>query len=214
MPASPRWLPACNDLSLRAAPGLARLASAKPHPSRTRRSTPVHARRVRPADGPTAVGHSIPFQRRQPIVHRERGHETLLDLPANHHQTRLSVVGAPVGLHEVGLEAAEATLAFGPRLPESGAAKLEEAVVAYREALKERTRERVPLDWATSLGNQDVALMYLAERREDAAMAEAAFSQINTAFETMRDGGHASNAVYYEQHIPKARARVARLRGR
>src|SRR5262249_13773925 len=31
---------------------------------------------------------------------------------------------------------------------ESGTAKLEEAVVAYREALKERTRERVPLDWA------------------------------------------------------------------
>ena len=36
------------------------------------------------------------------------------------------------------------------------AGKLEEAVAAYREALKERTRERVPLDWATTqvnLGN-------------------------------------------------------------
>ena len=31
---------------------------------------------------------------------------------------------------------------------ESGTGKLEEAVAAYREALKERTRERVPLDWA------------------------------------------------------------------
>ena len=31
---------------------------------------------------------------------------------------------------------------------ESGTARLEEAVAAYRAALQERTRERVPLDWA------------------------------------------------------------------
>jgi hypothetical protein len=35
---------------------------------------------------------------------------------------------------------------FGSR--ERGTARLEEAVAAYREALKEWTRERVPLDWA------------------------------------------------------------------
>ena len=32
--------------------------------------------------------------------------------------------------------------------------------------------------------------------------------------ETMRDGGHAPYAAYYENQIPKARALVARLRGR
>jgi tetratricopeptide (TPR) repeat protein len=74
---------------------------------------------------------------------------------------------------------------------ESGMARLEEAVAAYRDALKESTRERVPLDWAMSFGNEGVALMLLAERRGDAAIAETALSQINTAFETMRDGGHA-----------------------
>ena len=94
---------------------------------------------------------------------------------------------------------------------ESGTAKLEEAVVAYREALKERTRERVPLDWARSLGNQGVVLMFLAERRGDATMAETALGQINTAFETMRDGGHAPNAAYYERQLPRARDLVARL---
>ncbi len=31
---------------------------------------------------------------------------------------------------------------------ESGTARLEEAVAAYRAALEEFTRERVPLDWA------------------------------------------------------------------
>src|SRR5262249_24925863 len=80
----------------------------------------------------------------------------------------------------------------------SGTAKLEEAVVAYREALKEQTRERVPLQWAKSLGNQGVALMLVAERRRDAAMAKTALSQINTAFETMRDDGNAPSAAYYE----------------
>jgi len=97
---------------------------------------------------------------------------------------------------------------------ESGTERLEEAVTAYREALKERTRERVPLQWGISLGNQGIALMFLAVRRQDAAMAETALSQINTAFETMRDSGHAPNAAHYEQLLPAARAIVARLRGR
>jgi hypothetical protein len=44
----------------------------------------------------------------------------------------------------------------------SGTARLEEAVAACRDALKERTRERVPLDWAMSLGNQGVAMILLA----------------------------------------------------
>jgi hypothetical protein len=33
---------------------------------------------------------------------------------------------------------------------ESGTARLEEAVAAYRDALKQWTRERVPLQWATT----------------------------------------------------------------
>jgi hypothetical protein len=97
---------------------------------------------------------------------------------------------------------------------ESGTAKLEEAVTAYREALKERTRERVPLQWAMSFGNEGITLMHLAERREDAAMAAAALKQINVAVETTRDSGHASSAAYFEQQIPRARALLARLRGR
>ena len=47
---------------------------------------------------------------------------------------------------------------------ESGNSRLEEAVAAYRAALTERTRERVPLDWAKShgifaRGNDQSALM-------------------------------------------------------
>ena len=41
---------------------------------------------------------------------------------------------------------------------ESGTARLEEAVAAYRAALEEWTRERVPLDWATTQNNLGNAL--------------------------------------------------------
>jgi hypothetical protein len=67
---------------------------------------------------------------------------------------------------------------------------LEEAVAAHRAALEELSRERVPLIWARNFGNQGVALMHLAERRKDFAMAGAAGLQIETALEVVR-GGHA-----------------------
>ncbi len=47
---------------------------------------------------------------------------------------------------------------------ESGTAKLEEAVAAYREALKERTRERAPLQWAMTQNNLGLTLLRLGER--------------------------------------------------
>jgi hypothetical protein len=68
---------------------------------------------------------------------------------------------------------------------------VEEAVAAYRDVLTEQTRERAPLQWAMSFGNEGVALLHLAERTKDAAMAETAVLQIATACETSRDGGHA-----------------------
>ena len=44
---------------------------------------------------------------------------------------------------------------------------LHQAVTAYREALKEHTRERVPLDWAMTQNNLGVALKTLGERDRD-----------------------------------------------
>ena len=49
---------------------------------------------------------------------------------------------------------------------ESGTARLEEAVAAYRAALEERTRERVPLDWAMTQNNLGNALVALGRARE------------------------------------------------
>ena len=97
---------------------------------------------------------------------------------------------------------------------ESGTARLEEAVAAYRAALEERTRERVPLDWAASLGSQGVAMILIADRTNDAALAETAVTQIETAYETLRDGGQARWAVFFQERLPNAQAIRDRLKGR
>ena len=47
---------------------------------------------------------------------------------------------------------------------ERGTERLEQAVVAFTEALKERTRERVPLDWAATQNNLGRAIQALRER--------------------------------------------------
>ena len=47
---------------------------------------------------------------------------------------------------------------------ESGTTRLEEAVAAYRAALEERTRERVPLQWAATQNNLKVVLDLLETR--------------------------------------------------
>jgi tetratricopeptide (TPR) repeat protein len=64
---------------------------------------------------------------------------------------------------------------------ERGTAKLEEAVIAYREALKERTRERVPLDWATTQNNLANALWHLGERESGTARLEEAVIALREA---------------------------------
>ena len=62
--------------------------------------------------------------------------------------------------------------ALGER--ESGMAKLEEAVAAYREALKELTRERMPLQWATTEHNLGLALRDIGERGDGIVRLEEA----------------------------------------
>jgi hypothetical protein len=72
----------------------------------------------------------------------------------------------------------------------------------------------VSLDWAMSTGNQGVAMMRLAERKKDPAMAKAALGQIEAAFEAMRTGGHGPYAAFYEARLPEARAILDRLQAR
>jgi tetratricopeptide (TPR) repeat protein len=97
---------------------------------------------------------------------------------------------------------------------ESGTSRLEEAVVAFSAALGERAHDRAPLEWAGSTGSQGVALMLLAERLGDATRAQSAVQQIEVAFVTMRDGGNAPAAAYYEAQLLGAQALLKRLTSR
>ena len=66
---------------------------------------------------------------------------------------------------------------------ESGTARLEEAVAAYRAALEEQTRERVPLGWAMTQMNLGVALVMLGERESGTARLEEAVAAFRAALE-------------------------------
>ncbi|MFM7607320.1 MAG: tetratricopeptide repeat protein, partial [Alphaproteobacteria bacterium] len=71
---------------------------------------------------------------------------------------------------------------------EAGTARLEEAVTAYREALKERTRDRVPLDWAMTQNNLGGALQTLGAREAGTARLEEAVTAYREALkESTRD---------------------------
>jgi tetratricopeptide (TPR) repeat protein len=62
-------------------------------------------------------------------------------------------------------------------------AALREAVAAYRAALEERTRERVPLDWAMTQNNLGNALSALGERESGTARLEQAITGFRAALE-------------------------------
>ena len=71
------------------------------------------------------------------------------------------------------------------RSPSSGSARtgrrLEEAVAAFREALKERTRERAPREWATTQDDLDIALVKLGEHESGSGRFEEAIAVFREA---------------------------------
>ena len=68
---------------------------------------------------------------------------------------------------------------------EDGTDQLEQAVKAYRSALEERTRERVPLDWASTQNNLGNALARLGERESGTARLEDAVKAYRSALEEL-----------------------------
>ncbi|WP_297772180.1 tetratricopeptide repeat protein [uncultured Roseovarius sp.] len=66
---------------------------------------------------------------------------------------------------------------------ESGTARLEEAVTAYRAALEESSRDRVPLDWARAQMNLGNALRTLGDRESGTARLEEAVTAYRAALE-------------------------------
>ena len=59
---------------------------------------------------------------------------------------------------------------------EAGTERLEEAVAAYRDALKEQTRDRASLGWATTQNNLGNALQNLGARQAGTALHKVQFA--------------------------------------
>ena len=74
---------------------------------------------------------------------------------------------------------------------ESGPERLELAVAAFNEALKERTRERVPLQWAITQNNLGNALRTLGSRESGTERLEQAVAAYTEALK-----------VYTRERVP------------
>jgi tetratricopeptide (TPR) repeat protein len=74
--------------------------------------------------------------------------------------------------------------ALGER--ESGTARLEEAVSAYREALEERTRARTPLEWAQTQNNLAAAYRALFDKDHQSRHLDDALEAADGALEEFR----------------------------
>jgi tetratricopeptide (TPR) repeat protein len=72
---------------------------------------------------------------------------------------------------------------------EPGTARLEKAVSAYRNALLEWTRERVPLQWAGTQNNLGTALSTLGQREPGIARLEEAVSAYDAALVVFVEAG-------------------------
>ena len=94
------------------------------------------------------------------------------------------LVNSASGPDETGIaliDLGTALYALGAR--ESGTARLDEAVEAYRAALLEYARERVPLDWALIQSNLGVALRTLGERENGTERLDEAVNAYRAALQ-------------------------------
>ena len=83
---------------------------------------------------------------------------------------------------------------------------------AYRAALEEITRQRVPLDWAQTTGNLGVTFMSLAQRKRDPAMARTAVVQIEVARDALTAVGD-FRAGHFEEQLTMARSVAKQVQG-
>ena len=91
-----------------------------------------------------------------------------------------------------------------------GTVLLEQAVVAYRAALDELTRERVPLDWAMTQSNLGNALQTLGARESGTARLEEAVVAFRAALEELTRERVPLDWAYSEHALANALAALAK----
>jgi tetratricopeptide (TPR) repeat protein len=98
--------------------------------------------------------------------------------------------------------------ALGER--ESGMARLDEAVSAFREASKENTRERVPLDWATTQFNLALVYSALFDKTRKRQYLDDALKVVVGALEEYR----MANAAFYIDKAERLRGEILAAKGK
>ncbi|MEL6819341.1 MAG: hypothetical protein AAFP80_11895, partial [Pseudomonadota bacterium] len=82
---------------------------------------------------------------------------------------------------------------------------------SYRAALEERTRERVPLDWAGTSYILGYTELLIAERTDDLKRAKDGAERIESAIPVLEEGGHAVWADAAKHYLGKAKVILKRL---
>jgi tetratricopeptide (TPR) repeat protein len=96
-----------------------------------------------------------------------------------------------------------AFMSLGDR--ESGTGHPEEAVAAYRAALQEWTRERVPLQWARAQMNLGTALRMLGERESGTERLEEAVAAFGACLTV-------TASIWPAERVEEVRARADEVR--
>ena len=94
---------------------------------------------------------------------------------------------------------------------ESGTARLEEAVAAYRASLEESPRESVPLNWATATGNLALVRNILFDRTGDVAHLDAALTDVRGALEVYEAAGAGDQVEQFRPLLAQLEAKHAAL---
>jgi hypothetical protein len=81
-------------------------------------------------------------------------------------------------------------------------------MAAYREALKEYTRERVPLDWARTQNNLGAALGTLGKREAGTKRLEEAAKAYRTALGVFRAGAASYYVQVTEENLNRVLAKI------
>ena len=93
---------------------------------------------------------------------------------------------------------------------ESGTETLTKAVEAYREALKERTRDRVPFLWAQTQENLAIAHSALFDKTREPSHLDDALGAVGGALEEYRK----AEAAFYINGAEDLRQKILAAKGK
>jgi hypothetical protein len=94
---------------------------------------------------------------------------------------------------------------------EHGTKSLEQAMNAYKLAIKIRTRERFPLDWAMTQNNMGLVLFLWGVRQNDLEKLKTALACIEGAQKVYLEAGDSQHKEYFFEKINEINNKIRQL---